>query len=315
MNVKRYAFTLIELLVVISILALLVALLVPSLSQAREYARATACLANLHGVGRGLVMYQEINNDHVVPSYNMPRPGTYAASAGDVVDGWAAIMERDGLVSGYKSPTSNLFYCPNTLDIDGMDGGQTLYDQNKPSGYQDWPLQFLTAGGDGATKGDPILPISGFGDANGQYLHQIRCGYFLNAYNPIGTAPASSATVPRCAYYTQCVGFGPYVDGNLPVVASSNIMRPSAMIVACDGMYMGRQSVTRLGEQNRRVGYRHPGLRVTATVNGTVMTFDKTITNTVFADGHATPIHNNNFPHSNVPAENSGLFTLLATTQ
>jgi prepilin-type processing-associated H-X9-DG protein len=91
-----------------------------------------------------------------------------------------------------------------------------------------------------------------------------------------------------------------------------DIVRPSALIVACDGMYMGRQTVTRLGEQNRRIGYRHLGRPVTANVNGTNMTFDKTVTNTVFADGHAEPIHNDSFPHGNVVAENSGRFSLLA---
>ncbi|MEN6306487.1 MAG: type II secretion system protein, partial [Anaerohalosphaeraceae bacterium] len=42
------AFTLIELLVVISILALLLAVLVPALHKVREHGRRTVCLNNIH---------------------------------------------------------------------------------------------------------------------------------------------------------------------------------------------------------------------------------------------------------------------------
>jgi prepilin-type processing-associated H-X9-DG protein len=215
-------------------------------------------------------------------------------------------------VPASKGSVSNIFYCPDTSNIDGMDGGQTAYDQQKPQGYQDWPVQFVTAGGDGATKTTPTLPIDGFGDSNGLYMNEIRCGYWLNAYNPIGTAPPAGTPVPECTAYTQSVGFGPYANGNLQPCLSSAINRPCALIVACDGMYMGRQSVVRLGEDNRRVGYRHPGQVVYAKVNGAMMSFDRTVSNAVFADGHARPIFNNDFPHSNVPAENIGDLTILA---
>ncbi len=312
MMAKRNAFTLMELLVVISILAILMSFLMPSLSRVLEYARAGMCISNLRGIGRGLVLYQSSNADFVVPSYNMPTPGTSSAAPGNVLDGWAAILERDGFVPGSNGPTSNIFYCPDTLDIDGMDGGQTAYDQDKPSGYQDWPVQFLTAGGDSATKGDPVLPIQGFGDTCGLYMKNIRCGYFLNAFNPIGSAPSSGTTTTPCAYYTQSVGYGPYADGNLPLVKDTNMASPGTLIVACDGMYMGRQSAVRLGEANRRIGYRHPGQPVTANVNGANMTFQMTVSNAAFADGHAEPINNNDFPHANVPAENTGRYSLLA---
>lgn len=300
----------IELLIVIAILASLMTMLMPALARAKGYVRARYCLTNLRGIGQGLVMYQTENADRVVPSFNMPRTGTFSMSAGDVVDGWPAILERNGLVPGSSGLMSNIFYCPDTVGVDGMAGGQTGYDQIKPSGYQDWPVQFVTGGGDGATKTDPNLPIAGFGNSHGLYEKNIRCGYYLNAYNPIGTAPSPGPS-PECAYYTHCVGFGPYTDGSLmPVVP--NISRPYALIVACDGMYMGRQSVTRLGEQNRRIGYRHPGRSVKTTVNGVSTIFSNTVTNAVFADGHVAPISNNDFPHGNVPSENSGPYSLLA---
>lgn len=50
-------FTLIELLVVISIIALLVAILLPALRQAREVAQTMACLSNERQLGIGFVLY------------------------------------------------------------------------------------------------------------------------------------------------------------------------------------------------------------------------------------------------------------------
>ncbi len=50
---SRAGFTLIELLVVIAIISLLMAILLPSLSNAREQAKRAKCLANLRSIGQG----------------------------------------------------------------------------------------------------------------------------------------------------------------------------------------------------------------------------------------------------------------------
>lgn len=51
------AFTLIEVLVVVSIIALLISILMPSLNQVREQAKASVCLSNLKQIGTGLTLY------------------------------------------------------------------------------------------------------------------------------------------------------------------------------------------------------------------------------------------------------------------
>jgi prepilin-type N-terminal cleavage/methylation domain-containing protein/prepilin-type processing-associated H-X9-DG protein len=57
------AFTLVELLVVISVIALLMAILVPALGKARAVANRTYCMANLHQLGIAMRSYLDDNRD------------------------------------------------------------------------------------------------------------------------------------------------------------------------------------------------------------------------------------------------------------
>src|SRR5690606_17573548 len=78
MRWHQYGFTLIELLVVISIIALLVALLLPALSKARESAYSAACQSGLRQLG---IADQAYAQDHR-GQYSAPRYWVWGTAVG-----------------------------------------------------------------------------------------------------------------------------------------------------------------------------------------------------------------------------------------
>jgi prepilin-type N-terminal cleavage/methylation domain-containing protein len=67
---RRYGFTLIELLVVVAIIALLVAVLLPSLGRAKQRANVAKCTANVRAIGQALNIYFT-DWQRLMPYYNV----------------------------------------------------------------------------------------------------------------------------------------------------------------------------------------------------------------------------------------------------
>ena len=119
----RRGFTLLDVLVSIAVIALIISLLLPSMSTVTEAGRRVVCQSNLRQIGTGLLQYADGNNGLLAPSVFLHSgPGRsgaepqsmialrLAASKRQTADGW------DGLGLLYASEivdAPKVFYCPS----------------------------------------------------------------------------------------------------------------------------------------------------------------------------------------------------------
>jgi prepilin-type N-terminal cleavage/methylation domain-containing protein len=121
---RRKAFTLVELLVVIAIIALLIAILAPSLKSAKDLAKNAICMTHLRAVGSASVLYAAANQERLPPfrdSYTRPLSPIHLATVYGMSTG-VPFVDANGepelfgtwsylLKSGVLTPDT--IYCPS----------------------------------------------------------------------------------------------------------------------------------------------------------------------------------------------------------
>jgi type II secretory pathway pseudopilin PulG len=268
-NMSRQAtraggFTAIELLVVVSITAVLVAMLLPSLSRAREVAEANVCAHNLKGIMMAEAVYMADNKDHLtIASY---RPTAFGGAA-DIT--WAGILvgteslnapfitttyaiHANATPMTHKSPLR----CPAGL-TDSFTTGASPALPNDESNRR----PYITAVSD-----DLASPPRG-GGSTGRTFQFADVWYGANASSGSYNYPMwRSASDNDILNYKTIPRFG-------------KINKPSGMVM----FYDANTSVNNWG--NNRISARHIG------GTATVMTF---------ADGHAKIADSDDLPHSSM---------------
>jgi len=115
MKSHKSAFTLIELLVVISIISMLISILLPALSRARDSAHGVQCLANLRQMGIGWTSYVDMFDGYFPPNTNNHADDLTKYGANNTWIGWAKRLTTLDLipaVSGGLNKNASIRYCP-----------------------------------------------------------------------------------------------------------------------------------------------------------------------------------------------------------
>ncbi|OGV59904.1 MAG: hypothetical protein A2X45_13795 [Lentisphaerae bacterium GWF2_50_93] len=125
MEKEKNKFTLIELLVVIAIIAILAALLLPALKNAKESAWGTLCKSNMKQIGTGCMMYAADFKEYFPPlyiSYNgYTWKGVVNNSSGIVVPWYSTVFMGQyvgntklcsSAFGGEQKPSNEVIFCP-----------------------------------------------------------------------------------------------------------------------------------------------------------------------------------------------------------
>jgi prepilin-type N-terminal cleavage/methylation domain-containing protein/prepilin-type processing-associated H-X9-DG protein len=271
---RTKAFTLVELLVVIGIIAILIAILLPSLQKAKEQANIVKCASNLRQIAMGILMYAGDNKGKLIPS---------AVGPGDTIypNGWfwsnqlvtqKYVPGPQGLdAKGRQNTTESAFRCPNGIDESlGFSGFAALtprQGQNQQYVFNGWPSN---------NEG-------------------VRTWYALNSYTceagtmggttPAASAPNGSNSAPFMWYNNQNGGKKGEADAGLRdgsgrfTRSLSNIKRSALMVMAFDGNAWNWSSPAGSTGYSSRISGRH-GKPTNGGKDGNF--------NAAFFDGHVT---------------------------
>jgi prepilin-type N-terminal cleavage/methylation domain-containing protein len=213
------AFTLIELLVVISIISLLVSIMTPSLSTARELAKKTRTLANLHTVGVAVHMYAIDSGSYCMPL--TPPSDTGTSSLFDKSSTWNGRVGLGLLITKYL-PQGDIFYQSfNTAVTD--DDYRAKFTTGASTLPGEWKIQcqfFYSQAGYGRSASIDsneakviVMPYQGL-DANNQPVYNHR-GDGMHVLRANGT--------PSWIQFTPTMGLAQFNTIMDPATAFANV--------------------------------------------------------------------------------------------
>lgn len=205
---RRRGFTLVELLVVIAIIGILMAVLVPALSKARQASYSIKCASNLRSIGQGILMYVAENKATFPASY---------IYAGQKVEG--QIQTPDTAVNGYIHWTSYLFKRTG--------GTVPLEDYKRLKGWDMFSCPALPGGGH-----PPTNTFAGNWESGQKHINEA----VIDQQAPRNAYTANEALMPRNKWVNGFQGGTRHYQ----YVRFSSVKKANQVILATEYMWDAR---------------------------------------------------------------------------
>jgi prepilin-type N-terminal cleavage/methylation domain-containing protein/prepilin-type processing-associated H-X9-DG protein len=213
-NGSTKGFTLIELLIVIAIIAMLVSILLPSLSRAKEQARTAVCLANLKGVGSAMSGYAARQNDALPPD-RITRAGERMY--------WVHLLTETGSIEDYSQDDYAIPDQPSALRCPNEITKLFQYGDYAP----DWGIGRSKAFRDNPGRAT-VIDLEWL-DRNGDTVYYVHTSYAING----GNTESKLFAWPKQPPHKRVGG----ICGDDVVRTSEFINSPSRVMSVHDGAY------------------------------------------------------------------------------